>query len=245
MPVQEEIYTISDADVLTSDARRRKSGRVLPDWRPSASVRGPSGGAARPLVASSLSLFVSGAGQAYNGQGQLGLLFFLFQALGAAANWAIADQWTDLIELSALFGWNEWQLFRGLILIDAGFVSVILAGIFQAYRRAERDTGGFDGLANPLVSGMASLLLPGWGQLVNAQVGKALVFLSGLLAGGGVLALLTLTPLVRILGDVDPSGLLSSNAGTAAIGVLGASAMLWVLSVYDAVLVAGYRRRMS
>src|SRR5262249_31262165 len=158
----------------SGSGRRRKADRISPDWRPSASVRGPSRGAAQPLVASSLSLFVAGAGQAYNGQGQLGLLFFLIQALGVSANWAIVNGWSSLVELGGLFGWNEWQLFRGLAILDAGFAVLMLTGIYQAYRRGERDAGGFDGLANPVVAGLASLLLPGWGQLVNAQAGKAL-----------------------------------------------------------------------
>jgi TM2 domain-containing membrane protein YozV len=240
MPVQDDVYTIVEPDV----APRR--GRVTPDWRPSASVRGPHAPeGSRPLIASSLSMFLPGAGQAYNGQRQLGLLLFLVQGMAAAAHWGVAQRWSDLVELGSLFGWNEWQIFRALAVADVVILLVFLVGVYQAYRRAEHDVGGYDGMNQPMVSGLASLLLPGWGQIMNGQVGKGLVFLSGLLGGLYVMGFLMLTPVVRLMDQADPTHELLSRATTLAIGVLSAGVLLWVLSVYDAVLVAGYRRQMS
>lgn len=242
MPVQDDVYTIVEDDIL----RSRGARRVNPDWRPSASVRGPgAAGGAGPVVASSLSLFIPGAGQAWNGQRQLGLLIFLIQALAVSAHWAIAQRWSELVGICQLFGWSEWQVFRALALADVALVGVLLGGVYHAYRRAERDAGGFDGLAQPIASGLASMAVPGWGQLLNGQPGKALFFLSGLLGGLYVLGFSLLTPAVRLIEEADPTRLLMDRATSVAIGVLGAGVLLWVLAVYDAVLVAGYQRRMS
>ncbi|MGH9869947.1 MAG: hypothetical protein ACREAA_17510 [Candidatus Polarisedimenticolia bacterium] len=244
MPVQDDVYTISEQDVLRSlEGSRRK--RVSPDWRPSTSVRGPAAGQARPLVASTLSLLISGSGQAYNGQGQLGLLFFVMQAFAGAAHWAVIQRWSDVVEMGVLFGWSEWQLFRAGVAIDAVFLLLLLANVYQAYRRAEKDAGGFDGLGNPAVSGLASMLIPGWGQLANAQAGKAMVFLFGILAGAATVAILALSPFLRLLSEVDPNGAMTLTATRASIAIMGTAAVLWVLSVYDAVLVASHQRRMN
>jgi TM2 domain-containing membrane protein YozV len=242
MPVQDDVYTIVEEDILRSRAGRR----VNPDWRPSASVRGPvSGGGAGPVIAASLSMFVPGAGQAYNGQRQLGLLLFLFQGLAAAAHWAIGQRWSEIIGLVQLFGWSEWQLFRALALADVAIVAVLLGGIYHAWLRAEHDAGGYDATVQPVFSGLASLLVPGWGQFLNGQPGKALCFFSGLLGGLYVLGFTLLTPAARLMEEADPSHGLLTRATSIAMGVLGAGVLLWILSVYDAVLVSGYRRRMS
>jgi TM2 domain-containing membrane protein YozV len=242
MPVQDEVYTIVDEDIL----RSRGGRRVNPDWRPSASVRGPaSGNGSGPAIASSLSLFIPGAGQAWNGQRQLGLLLFVIQALAASAHWAIGQRWEGIVEMAQLFGWSEWQLFRALALADVAIVGLLLGGIYHAWRRAEHDAGGYDATAQPVVSGLASVVVPGWGQLLNGQPGKALCFLSGLLGGLYVVGFTLMTPVVRLMEEADPTHLLLTRATTIAMGVLGAGVLLWILSVYDAVLVSVYRRRMS
>ncbi|HKY31990.1 MAG TPA: hypothetical protein VJV23_05590 [Candidatus Polarisedimenticolia bacterium] len=251
MPVQDDVYTISDEDVLRSlqDAAQRRrrpaATRVDPDDRPSSSVRGHVTGGGRPLVSSTLSLFVCGAGQAYNGQGKLGLLLFLTELFAISAHWALAGLWSDVRELASLFGWTEWQLVRGLAIVDFMLIFLVLFGVHQAYRRAEADHGEFDGLANPVLSGLASMMLPGWGQLINAQAGKAMVFLFSLLAGLFTAGLMLLTPFPRLLAEAGASDSIASHAEPALAAVLGTAGIMWVLGVYDAVLVAGYRRRMS
>ncbi|HET9480587.1 MAG TPA: hypothetical protein VFP98_02435 [Candidatus Polarisedimenticolia bacterium] len=249
MPQQDEVYTIEE-DVLES--MRRQLDRRRPSRR-----NGPSTGESKiryaqppprgsnALMASTLSLFFWGAGQIYNGQGKLGVLMLLVQSLAVALHWSVMQIWPSLRDLLGLFGVTEWQMMQGVLALEFSLVIVALTCVHQAYRRAEVEAGHFEGYANPFASGLASFVLPGWGQLVNGQVGKAMMFLTGLMSAIYIAAIMMFTPFLRLLATVDPQGVLAGKIQTASVGALVAAGMMWILSVYDAVLVAGYRRSMS
>ncbi len=251
MPTQDEVYTIPEEDVLASlkmEAESRKAlrgMRVKPDRSPSPTLRSRASSGANPFSASTLSLFLCGAGQIYNQQGKLGALMMLMEILAAAANWALIQIWPSVVEMGGLFGVTEWQLVQGIAAADFLVIVLIAAGVYQAYSQAEAESGGYAGSDNPFLSGLASLVVPGWGQLANAQPGKAVVFFFSLLTGAYVAVLMKSSPFMKILKSVDPTGILTSKVETAAMGILGAAVVMWILAVYDAVLVAGIRRRMA
>jgi len=248
MPQKDGIYTITDGDV--ESMRRQIEGqaqprKVSPTRRPSASVRsGPASDGSRALKASTLSLFVWGAGQMLNGQGKLGLFMLLTQVFAVAAHWALTRVWTELLEFGALFGATPWQMTMGVATADCLLITFMLANVYQAYRHAEMETDQFEGLGNPALSGLASLVVPGWGQLINGQVGKALIFLLCILSGLYVAAALLFSPFLKILAAVDAGGDLTWKVNLATMTIVGVAAGMWILSVYDAILVAGFRRRM-
>lgn len=248
MPQNDDVYTITDTDIasLTDELRGRRGERVdiRPDRRPSASMRGGGPGDARALTASTLSLFICGAGQMYNRQGKLGLLLFLMQTLVAAANWAVVQLWPSLVGLGDVFSISEWRLMLGVAIADALAILLPLASIYQAYRFADVEGGGFEGAGNPIFSGLASLLLPGWGQLVNAQAGKAITFLFSILAGVYVVVLARFTPFLALLESVDADQILTPRLTAVGASIVGLAVVSWILSVYDAILVANFRRRM-
>jgi hypothetical protein len=249
MPQQEDVYTITEQDILASigreeTARRTGHSEIRPDRTPSPSMRARESGGAAAFAASSLSIFICGAGQIFNRQGKLGALLFLSQAFGWAANWAVVQLWPTLVELGDLFGVTEWRLLLAVAAADFLLILLTLGSVYQAYRHADAESGGLEGTGNPLLSGLASLLMPGWGQLANAQAGKAVVFLFSLLAGVYVVVVMRLTPFLRLLDLMDPSHLLAPNVTASAAAVLGVASVMWVLSVYDAMLVAGFQRRM-
>lgn len=250
----DEVYTIDEHDVLESlredlDRRRKPARNSERGGTDSATARASPrraagiGSETRPLVAGTMSLFLLGAGQLYNRQLQLGLLFFLTEALAVSAHWALGRAWNELVALGDLFGVTEWGLFLGVASADLLFLLLVLGGVLQAYRQAERDVGSFEGAGGPMAAGLASFVIPGWGQLVNGQLGKALVFLFALLSGAYVATMLMFSPFMTLLEQVRPGGEAARQAGTVAVGILGAAGIMWMLSVYDAVLVAGYRRR--
>ena len=250
MPNQDEVYTITEEDLLASlrqGVEINKAGRakVRPDRTPSATVRGRQSGDGRALAASSLSLFLCGAGQIYNGQGKLGALMLLTQIFMAAANWAIIQLWPSIVELGDLFGLNEWRLMMGICAVDVLMIPLMLTAVYQSYRRADAESGEYAGGINPLVSGLASLVVPGWGQLVNAQAGKAVFFLFSLLAGAYAVLVVKFSPFLKVLESAGPRYLAADTFMTAAVAILGVTAVMWILSVYDAILVAGFRRRMN
>ena len=249
MQSNDNVYTITEDNIatLTGERTGRERGRngPRPDRRPSSSMRGSGADGGSPLAAATLSLFFCGAGQIYNGQGQVGALMLVTQILVGACNWAAIQLWPRLVSLGVLFGMSEWNLLLSMVGIDLAVVLMMLAGIHQAYRFADGDGYGFSGTDNPIVAGMASLVLPGWGQLVNAQAGKAVFFLFAFLSGVGIILLTRLTPFLPLLGSVDAGQTLMPRVASGVMVTVGAACLLWVISVYDAILVAGFRRRMN
>jgi hypothetical protein len=60
-----------------------------------------------------------------------------------------------------------------------------------------------------------------------------------------VFALLAFTPFLRLLDEVRAWQSMSSELRSSILVAPAVAALFWLLSVYDAALVAGFRRRMS
>lgn len=238
MPQIEDVYTITDDSVLTAapGAGSRKASRIA--------YRQPPSGGARAVKASSMSLFFWGAGQIYNRQGRLGLLMLLTQALAASIGWSLTRIWPQVRDLVQLLGFSEWQLVATLAGAALLLIPVMLWGVLQAYRYAEAESGAWEGVSNPMLAGFASLILPGWGQLLNAQPGKAVAFLFWPLAGLYSVGLMLLTPFRSILAAAHAGTALTDQIALGAFALGTVAALMWILSVYDAALVASFRRRM-
>jgi len=197
----------------------------------------------RPLAAATLSMFLCGLGQIYNRQSQLGILFLLTEILFLSAHWALFRTWSVARDIAAVIGVNEVSLLLGVAAIDAVMVFILLANVWQAYRQAEVSDGGtFAGIASPFLSGAASLLLPGWGQLINAQLSKALFFLFIALITAHVVGFVMLTPVIGLIANTGIGTITLHRLTGGIIGLVVCCVMMWILSVYDAVVVAGCRR---
>jgi hypothetical protein len=196
-----------------------------------------------PAAASSLSLFVWGLGQLYNGDFKLATLFLLSEMLILAFHYFLYMMWEPVKNFAHLFFVNEWELMLYASSIDFCVIFFMIYNVAQAYRGAEARGGSFNGLHRPFISGLASLMVPGWGQLLNGQLGKATFFLFSFLLQLYMLGMYLLSPFYRILADLDPPQLLMKKAILTGMSVLFATALSWILSTYDAIVVARYTRR--
>ena len=113
----------------------------------------------------------------------------------------------------------------------------------QAYLRAERQPGARPARRLPLLAGIASALVPGWGQILNGQLGKAVGFLCGWSFAIYVVALARLQP--EMWTRIDPSGapLAGVQLSLGAVLAVAVGGLAWVLAVYDGVLTARARAR--
>lgn len=270
MPARDDIYLIREEDVPISpeelfsradaslhDAstvahrprRPRRNGDSFATKRPDngrparAAVAPAARDTRRPLAAATLSMFLCGLGQIYNRQSQLGVLFLLTEILFLSGHWALIRTWPIARDIAEVAGVSEIGLLLGVAALDAIMVVILLLNVWQAYRQAEVSEGGhFDGIASPFLSGAASLLLPGWGQLVNAQLSKALFFLAVALITAHVVGFAMLTPAIGMIVDAGHGTLPLHRLTGGIAGLAAGCAMMWILSVYDAVVVAGCRR---
>src|SRR5437773_5835875 len=102
MGSREEVYVINAEDILdhtAAEAGSRSGTRGLSsvdDGRSSTRTRRGFRSSPRAFIASSLSLFVCGAGQAYNGQWKLGILLFLTEVLALVGHWSVVKLWPVL-----------------------------------------------------------------------------------------------------------------------------------------------------
>jgi TM2 domain-containing membrane protein YozV len=260
---QDEVFVITEDDILKpGDKGRGKGGGPR-------SVHSPKGakGAERPIeieetvaerpvtgargrrrknpaAASTLSLFICGLGQLYNGDGRLAALFFLSELFIVAFHYFMYMTWNRVRSFAHLFFVNEWEMMLYASSIDFCVIFFMIYNVAQAYRGAEARGGRFDGLHQPFVSGLASLCVPGWGQLLNGQLGKAVFFLFSFLLQAYLMALYLMSPLFRILVDIEPQRLFLDKAIKVGMAILFVTALSWLLSMYDAFVVARYTRRL-
>jgi hypothetical protein len=261
---QDEVFVITEDDILrpadkgkgkagpqrnmlllTKGAKGEKAGvaeeTVSDKPAPSRPHRG--GGRGGAAAASSLSLFVWGLGQFYNRDARLATLFVLCEILILAFHYFLYMTWAQIRSFAHLFFVSEWELMLYASSIDFCVILFVIYNVAQAYRAAEGEGGKFSGLRRPILSGLASFVVPGWGQLLNGQLGKGVVFLFFFLLQIYLLALYLLSPFYRIIAVLDIEQLVLNKARIAGMSILFATALSWLLSTYDAVLVARHARR--
>lgn len=264
---QDEVFVITEDDILkpadkakgksTSQARggmalaKGAKGSERTDRGDETAVdRTPPPGRARsgsgsPAAAGTLSLFVWGLGQLYNGDRKLAALFLLCEVQVVAFHYLMIKAWSQIRAFAHTFFISEWELMLYASSIDFCLIFFMIYNVAQAYRAAEAHQGRFMGLHRPLVAGLASSLIPGWGQLLNGQLGKAIFFLFSFLLQSYLLGLYLLSPFYRILAGLDTQELLLKKVTWVGMGILNGTALLWLLSAYDALIVARYTRRMQ
>ena len=256
---QDEVFVITEDDILKpSDKGKGKGPRAVPAARVRNAER-PAGveetvaerpaprsrgtGRKNPAAAATLSMLICGLGQLYNGDGKLASLFFLSEMMILAFHYFLLMTWSRIRTFAHLFFVSEWEMMLYASSIDFCVIFFVIYNVAQAYRGAEAGGGRFDGMHSPVVSGLASLCIPGWGQLLNGQLGKAVFFLFSFLLQAYLIALYLLSPLYRILVAIEPERLILDKAIKVGMGILFVTALSWLLSTYDAFVVARYKPR--
>jgi TM2 domain-containing membrane protein YozV len=191
-----------------------------------------------PAVAFSLSLLVWGGGHIYIRQWQWGLMYFLFMV-----NFY-------LIPTVMLLHWKPMT--AGLMMLDVTPVQVMVPlGIFfmlgltlwvinavHAYVTvADAEPAPFQGVRHPLLPGLCSLLIPGWGQILNGQMIKGVCYLFVAMLGFFALAMLLVVPFLwpMLLSPMDR--VLAERVLLVAATLIPFVLLVWGIAVYDAVKV--------
>lgn len=220
----EKVYVLGDP-LETPQANRADAGKRQRD----------------PARAASLSLFLWGGGQLYNGQRAVADWLFLLQILFlgllivGGLNWRHLAGWLDLY-----FRLDRTGPALLILLFLWGAVGWVW-GTFQAYQEADnRGPMPFAGKEREGIAALCSLAIPGWGQYLNGQPWKGAVFQA--------LALLEALAWLTLLATYTGFESLQRPENRAVLegGLLGAAAALpllafaHVLSAYNAFKVARY-----
>src|SRR5207245_10021272 len=186
---------------------------------------------------------VWGIRQFYNGDSKLATLFLLCEIQVVAFHYLLMRTWGQILTFAHTFVVSAWELVLYASSIDFCLIFFMIYNVAQAYRGAEARGGSFTGLHRPLGGGVASMLIPGLGQILNGQLGKGIVFLFSFLLQIYMLSLYLVSPFYRVVADLDPQQLLLRKAIWVGMGVLFLTALSWLVSIYDAFVVAQYTRR--
>ena len=198
-------------------------------------------GGVRPWVAASASLLVPGAGQLLNGDRALALLFLSLGGLGAAMAYFAANTWKSLVRLGSIFDVAASALSAVLFIAGVLLPLLWMVGVAQAYARATRGSKPWPFAGLTIVPGLASILVPGWGQLLNGQLGKAVTFQVVWILGGYIAGASLLWP--EPWAGFDRTARLFAGwpftvVQVAAVALAG---LAWVVAIYDAFLTARHR----
>ena len=189
-------------------------------------------------ISTSLSIFVPGGGQILLGEFRWGFFFLTSIAFLGTIVWAVIASFDRLTRTLDLFGIPAMAIPVGLAALYALTAILHLCAVLHAHSLIPRP----DRAGHPILMALASLLVPGWGQMRNGCYGKGTLFLgslwlfaaAGILAMGGMPVLASLTPSVAAV-----KRLLWFKAL-----VLAGPAVVWSLAVYDAAAYArGHRGR--
>ncbi|MHC4934348.1 MAG: hypothetical protein ACYTGV_19420 [Planctomycetota bacterium] len=185
-------------------------------------------------VCGSLSVFVPGSGQVLRGEVASGLFFLASVGLTGTLAWAILNTLDRLAATLDVLGYPAavaaWALAALFTLTGA----LHLACVFHAGSDAAR-------APHPVFAGIASLVVPGWGQILNGDRIRAVGFL-GLLwivAAGWILVS---PPTERLMSELGLYLPLWAKILSAPVVRWTFPAIVWTLSVYDAASRASHRR---
>jgi hypothetical protein len=190
---------------------------------------------ARFDYAGSAALIVPGLGHLLQRRWSSGLLLLSALSLIGVLGWAVLETLDRITGTLALLGlpteFAVWSL-AGLFVAAATTHLASVAG-------GHGDVGG--SALHPLVPGLASALIPGWGQLLNGDVKRAVGFVFGLWCIGAVwlLAAPATGTLLDAQGLYVPERLsLLTSAGVR----WTLPAVIWAVAIYDATSSASSRR---
>lgn len=207
---------------------------------PSRQAPRPASSALGPGLAGSLSMFVPGLGQMIAGEIAWGLFYLSGIGFCAAMLWAVLNSLDRLVPTLRLLDVPTAALTAAVGSLALLTMVLHLAAVLHAHALAVDD--GARNAPHPIVAGIASLAVPGWGQLLAGHRRRAALFLGGVWLLGT--AWLVVTPagtgLLGRLGLSLPSAL---RDGWGPVAMLAAPLVLWAIAVYDAAAGAAVERR--
>ncbi len=192
--------------------------------RPRASGPGPG-------LTGTLSLFLPGAGQIVAGETVWGLFFLSCGGFVAALAWALVETLERLLATLDLLGVPRVSLIAAFFGLAAAGCVLHIGAASQAH--ALRDTGDRGRAPHPALTGIASALVPGWGQILSGHRVRGAIFLFA----DWALGLCWLAVIPRVSAVLDACGFPVPAAvrdGWGPVVLVALPFAVWAVGIYDA-----------
>jgi TM2 domain-containing membrane protein YozV len=238
MSRDEAVYDLGDVEI---DKPHPVFGATPVVPRPAAVRREiqPEAEGVGPALAGSLSMFVPGLGQIVTGEIAWGLFYLSGMGFCAASLWALLVTLDRLVPMLRLLEVPPELLVVAVTSLALLAMALHLAAVLHA--QAQASSGGEPTAPHPIVAGLASLLLPGWGQLLSSHRRRAGLFLAGVWLLS--VAWLMVTPAgTRVLSRLSLALPVVLRDRWGPVVMLSAPIVLWVIAVYDAAAGAAAKR---
>lgn len=236
MKTDAEVYDLGDLGIDNGPRRPRASQTM---GLVSSPPREPRPAPSPPSWPVGLALFVPGGGHLTRGRIASGLAFLASVGLVAALTWAILGSLDRLGSTLALLELPPESAVWALGALYIVVAAIHVASVVGATPR--RPVGRPVTPPHPVLAGVASFLVPGWGQALSGHRWSAALFLSGCWLAVGTWILVS--PPVQALLDAQnlylPRGL--ALLGSAPVRWT-LPVVLWALAVYDAAFRAARAR---
>lgn len=184
-----------------------------------------------PAKAFSYSLLVWGGGQIYLRKKRLGASYLSAMVIFVASFSALAWFWSLAVRQALE---KPVYIAAALIFFLVGALAWVSNAVDAYYRTARLKTEPYLGVDRTFWPLCASLLFPGWGQFLNGQPKKGIMFL--LFGVGGVCSVfvLSVAQLIWPLLEADSVRRLFEICLVVALSMVPVVLLMWVASAYDA-----------
>jgi hypothetical protein len=228
------VYDLGEVRFDAEPAKSRPKPKSVSPQRIMANV--PTGGDGGSAVAGSVSLLVPGFGQILSGEVAAGLFFLSGFGFCAALLWAIYASIDRIVETMSIFGIGPVPVATAAVATFAAAAMLHVAAVLHA------GDGTMPDPPHPVVAGVASLILPGWGQLLTGHRTRTALFLLASWATAGAWAVVSpqASQSLSALGLALPSW---ARDGAGPIVLVVVPSLLWIVAIYDAVAGAIMERR--
>jgi TM2 domain-containing membrane protein YozV len=230
--MSQKIWVIDDTPEQQVPATKTSQSTVSTVQKKNTKQRNPS-------LAYSLSFIIWGCGQFYNRQWRLGILFlifminfYLFMSI-VVIHWQSIKSFLELIYVD----FSEALLISGFFYFSGLVVWHLNA--WQAYLKSKSISArSFNGIKMKLLPAVCSLLMPGWGQLLNGQTKKGLFFHVFAITGLATLPFILIIFLIWPTLEASRSRLIIEWIFSISIILLPFILIMWIFNIFDAVKVS-------
>ncbi|MEK6680025.1 MAG: hypothetical protein AABY39_11475 [Nitrospirota bacterium] len=192
-----------------------------------------------PAIAATLSLFLWGGGQIYNKDTRHGLSLLIAMAVFGLSFSMILINWDTVFTFLKGIGLTPINIILMFFFLYALIMLLWYGNIIHAYLSVDRTRNEpFNGTDHPVLSGIASTLIPGLGQILNGQFRKGMLYLFSFFAGMFCLTfIISATALWPSIDMENEKSIFEKMLLTTGASAFIAS-LLWLINIFDAVIVA-------
>jgi hypothetical protein len=192
-----------------------------------------------PSLAYSLSIIIWGFGQFYNRQWKLGIIFLLFMINFYLFVSIVVIYWESI---KSFFEAINVDCSGPLLIFGFSYLSGLIVwhlSAWQAHFKSIMINARYHKDSKiKLLPAVCSLLMPGWGQVLNGQAKKGLFFQSFALTGLATLPFIFIIFLVWPTLEASRSRLIIEWIFSISIILSPFILMMWIVNIYDAAKVS-------